>query len=106
MLARTVTHSSVAEAQTRIDSVEFTEWLAEYAIEPWGEERDDLRSALQTAHLVASHAKPGSVLPLKRFLLTFDEPDPDRASSQLEAHARAAAAAVRRSRRRRLGRHR
>ncbi len=99
-------HCSVAEALERIDSVEFTQWQAEYAIEPWGEERDDLRSALQTAHLVAPQLKPGTVVPVKRFLLTFDEAPAATTPEQFAAHARAAAAAVRQSRRRRLGGHR
>lgn len=37
-LARTVFHCSVREAQQRIDSAEFAEWVAAYEIEPWGED--------------------------------------------------------------------
>ena len=31
-------HCSVKEAQRRIDSSEFADWLAEYELEPWGED--------------------------------------------------------------------
>lgn len=40
---------SVKQAQREIDSAEFSEWIAFNDIEPFGEERDDLRSAIVAA---------------------------------------------------------
>lgn len=37
---------SVARAQAEIDSREFAEWIAFGELEPFGPERDDLRSAI------------------------------------------------------------
>ena len=37
---------SVREAQHRIDAREFAEWRAYYRLEPWGEDRGDLRTAI------------------------------------------------------------
>lgn len=34
------------EAQARVDSQEFAGWLAYWTLEPWGEERADLRAAI------------------------------------------------------------
>jgi hypothetical protein len=44
LLARTL-GMTVAEAMERIDSAEFTSWMAEYEISPWGEMRSDIQSA-------------------------------------------------------------
>lgn len=40
---------TVAELGARMSSREFSEWMAYYAIEPFGEERADLRQALTTS---------------------------------------------------------
>lgn len=40
---------TVAELGERMSSAEFAEWMAYYAIEPFGEERADLRQALTTS---------------------------------------------------------
>jgi hypothetical protein len=37
---------TLKEAQKRCDSREFSEWLADAIVEPWGEERADLRMAI------------------------------------------------------------
>lgn len=39
-------HCPVREIQSRIGADEFTEWCAYFHIDPWGEERADLRNAL------------------------------------------------------------
>lgn len=46
---------SVARAQREISSAEFTEWIAFYKREPWGEERADLRAGI-VASTVANAA--------------------------------------------------
>lgn len=40
---------TVGELGQRMSSHEFTEWMAYYEIEPFGEQRADLRQALTTA---------------------------------------------------------
>ena len=40
---------TVAELLDRMSSREFSEWMAYYGIEPFGEERADLRQALTTS---------------------------------------------------------
>lgn len=37
---------TIRELQARMDSREFSEWMAYYGIEPWGEDRADLRSGI------------------------------------------------------------
>jgi hypothetical protein len=44
---------TVKELLERMDSRELTEWRAYYNIDPWGEERADLRQA-QTSAIMAS----------------------------------------------------
>jgi len=67
---------TVEELLKRITSKELSEWQAFYNIEPFGEERMDLRFALMTANLLAPHVKKGSRLNVKDFLLTFKEKKP------------------------------
>lgn len=59
-----------------IDSRLFAEYMAYYRIEPWGEERGDLRSA-QIAQTIANANRDPKVQPqpftLDDFLLRFDE---------------------------------
>jgi hypothetical protein len=40
---------TVAELLDRMSSREFSEWMAYYELEPWGEERADLRQAMTTS---------------------------------------------------------
>jgi len=37
-LARTVTHTSVKETQETITAAEFTQWMALYGLDPWGDD--------------------------------------------------------------------
>jgi hypothetical protein len=39
-------HCSVREAQASMDAAEFREWCAVYKMDPWGEERADLRNGI------------------------------------------------------------
>ena len=50
---------SVVEAQARISSQEYTEWLAYYQIDPWGEERSDLRNAMLAMLLANQYRSKG-----------------------------------------------
>jgi len=40
---------TLAEAQARISAREFAEWMAYYTLEPWGQERGDLRAGIVAA---------------------------------------------------------
>lgn len=51
---------TVAELLDRMSSAELSEWMAFYSIEPFGEERADLRQALTTSAVhnsIQAHAK-------------------------------------------------
>jgi len=49
---------SVRQAQLEISSLEFTEWQAYYALEPFGEEIADLRHGVATAVLANVNRNP------------------------------------------------
>jgi hypothetical protein len=70
---------TVGELGQRMSSHEFTEWLAYYDLEPFGEERADLRQAMTTSgvhNLLQAKTKhprwtkPDDFMPFK------DKPDP------------------------------
>lgn len=46
---------TVAELGERMSSAELTEWMAYYSIEPFGEERADLRQAMTTSAITNMH---------------------------------------------------
>lgn len=64
---------SVREAQARISSNEFAEWMAYSKIDPFGEERADLRSAIiATVFANAHRAKGRRVFRVTDFMPQFD----------------------------------
>lgn len=67
---------SVKRAQREIDAAEFAEWLAYYRLEPWGEERGDLRAGI-VASTVANAWRGKDVLPFNPgdFMPEFGPPD-------------------------------
>ncbi len=65
-------HCSVAEAQERIDSQEFAEWMAYDRVDPFGEHRADLRAALVASVIANSNrGKNKSAFKLEDFMLDF-----------------------------------
>lgn len=46
---------TVGELEDSIDSAELTDWMAFYLIDPWGEQRADLRNGLLTAATINSN---------------------------------------------------
>ena len=68
---------TVDELLKRISSRELSEWQAYYQIEPFGEERMDLRFALMTANLISPHLKKGCRPRVKDFVLKFENKTPD-----------------------------
>lgn len=51
---------TVRELLTRMDSKEISEWMAYYRLEPFGEERADLRSGIIASILANVHRKKGA----------------------------------------------
>ena len=47
------------EAQCRCDAREFAEWMAFYRLEPWGEQRGDLRIGILAAVVANMFRKKG-----------------------------------------------
>jgi len=63
---------TVKELLDRVSSRELSEWQAYYRVEPFGEERQDLRFALMTANLISPHLAKGHRPKLKDFMLNFE----------------------------------
>lgn len=85
---------TVAEAQQRIDSQEFASWMAYDRIEPFGEYRADLRSAIIAYTLAESNrSKKAKPFTVDDFMPKFDrtpkEQSPDEMFSKLMAFAEA-----------------
>lgn len=52
----------------------FAEWAAYAEIEPWGEERADLRAGIVSSVIANTHRGKGQPLTPKDFMPTFDAP--------------------------------
>lgn len=63
--------STVAELQRKMSSAEFGEWLAYYSIEPFGQIRDELRTARVCTSLYAVN---GESHRLNEFMFDPDRP--------------------------------
>jgi hypothetical protein len=77
-LARTVTHSTVAECMRRMDWREFLHWQALYRLQPWGDEWDMVRAV--AAACLAPWSKRR--INLRKFFPADHGPKPD--ADQLE----------------------
>lgn len=78
----------MAEVQRTISGREFAEWLAYYQIEPWGEERADLRAGIVASTVANVHRtksqkayKPEDFVP--KFKVPEKEPDRQTWEEQL-----------------------
>lgn len=67
---------TVAELLSRIDSRELSEWMAFYKLEPWGDERADLRIAILASLYANANRKKGQA-PFKPsdFIPRFEPPE-------------------------------
>ena len=74
-----------------ITSVQFAEWMAYSRLEPWGEERDDLRMGI-VASTVANVNRPKDKKPYKPtdFMPSFEPVSEEEQLAQLLAKARKA----------------
>lgn len=67
---------SVREAQQRVDSHEFAEWMAYDRLEPFGPKRDDMRSAIIAsilANVYRDKKRKPSPFTVEDFMPDFDE---------------------------------
>lgn len=69
---------------SRIDSREFSEWQAYYSIDPFGDQRADLRNAILCSTVLAPHVEKGKTGPKpSEFMLFQDkESEPEKSSTQ------------------------
>lgn len=64
---------TAAELEATLSHAEFIEWAAFYRLDPWGEQRADLRAAQIAVATLAPHTPKGSPLPNPRDLLLFPD---------------------------------
>jgi hypothetical protein len=55
-----------------MSAAEYNEWIADYQIEPWGDLREDLRTATIVQAAIAPHSK--KEVKLKDCMLNFEPP--------------------------------
>ena len=65
---------TLQEAMSRCDSRQYAEWRAYYEVEPWGEERADLRSAIIACTIANVHRGKGKAFEPGDFMPEFDKP--------------------------------
>ena len=66
---------SVKRAQTEIDAAELREWMAYYSLEPWGQERGDLRAGIIAATMAnLKRGKSSKAFTPKDFMPKYDLP--------------------------------
>lgn len=77
----------MAQCQKEISSYEYTEWLAYYQIEPFGEERADLRSAILCTLVASVFASKGYKPKVSDFMPDFEKAVNRRSQSAEEIQA-------------------
>lgn len=65
-----------------LPEIELRKWMAWYKIEPFGEERMDLRFALMTAHVVSPYLKKGHKPKLSDYMMEF-QPKPKMSNDEI-----------------------
>lgn len=92
---------SVKQAQREIDSAEFAEWLAYHGLEPFGEERDDLRAGIVASTIAnVNRGKRAKAYKPEDFMPKFDSHSKQQTPDQMKAVLGAAAAAYQASQKR------
>ena len=74
---------SVRECQRRVTASEFNEWIAYYRLEPFGEERADIRMGIMAALTANCHRSRGKAFVPGDFVPEFDAP-PRKNSRDME----------------------
>lgn len=91
---------SVADAQKRIDSAEFAEWVAYYGVEPFGIDRDRIFAAQNAQAIAFGPLKDPKSIPFEKFMLPLGEAKKQTADD-MEAQLMAWATKVNTGRKRR-----
>jgi hypothetical protein len=74
-----------------ITSTQFAEWMAYSKIEPWGQDRDDLRMGIIASTIAnVNRGKNGKPLNPQDFIPDFEPEDEERAAERMLASAKAA----------------
>lgn len=79
---------SIRWAEENIDARELAEWLAYYRVEPFGEERDDMRSASIACTMANIHrGKNQRAYRISEFMLSpsADATKPEQTPAQMKA---------------------
>ena len=63
-----------------VPSIELAEWMAYYTLEPWGEDRADLRSAIVASLIHNTNAKRSR--PVRDFM-AYQEPRPPQTPDEM-----------------------
>jgi hypothetical protein len=71
-----------------MDSAEFTEWMAMYALEPWGSNRDDMRALYLAGMSVAPYAKGGKAPKAREFFGHLWSQIPPQSDEEIEMYLR------------------
>lgn len=76
---------------SEMTSEQLSEWMAYYTLEPWGEERADLRMGILASVDANIHKSTKRKKPYKPedFMPTFEEPDEAEMQARMLAKARA-----------------
>jgi hypothetical protein len=69
---------TVKELLGRVDSRELSEWMAFYSLDPWGEQRADLRHGISCALFAAAHTEKGKPSPKPSEFMPFTEPQEEK----------------------------
>jgi hypothetical protein len=73
---------TVRELERSLSHAEWIEWIAYYGLDPWGDQRDDMRMARLVTAVLAPHSK-STVNPADHMLFPEDRLDlPDEVSAQ------------------------
>jgi hypothetical protein len=76
---------TVRELLEDLDASELHEWIAFHAIDPWTEERADLRAGVIAATIANAHSRKGRFKP-SDFMPRYETPKP-RSGADLKAMA-------------------
>jgi hypothetical protein len=88
----------VAALQASITSEQFAAWMAYYEVEPWGEDRADLRMGILASATVAPHCRRGQAPKPASFLPKFGPRKP-QSEELMKAEFRRAMAGFAKSKR-------
>ena len=76
---------TVEDLEVNLSYRELTEWIAYYELEPWGEERADLRMGIETSSLVRLWADPKKAKAITpAMFMPYYEPPPKRQKTPAE----------------------